>query len=276
MAFKTVLAVIGGKESEADLQQAIALCSEVQAHLSVLALQVALSPTFSDYPVDTDWLDRRHAHHKAFKREAAAYEAACAAGGISFDLSSYYDDPLFLTEELTRRAFYADLVTIGSRAMKAEDLPGIVINGGLFDAMSPLLLLPEGKEVTLRPARVLVGWNGKIEAVRAIRESLDLLVGAETVNVAIVDPGSPYGKADGEPGAELAAYLARHGVNVTIDQLPSGGRPVEDVLNQRAREISADLMVLGAYGHSRLRQRIFGGVTSSMLKGVQMPTLLVR
>jgi nucleotide-binding universal stress UspA family protein len=276
MPFKTVLAVVGGKDTAADLQQAISLCAGSEAHLSVLALQVALSPTLSDYPVDTDWLDRRHHHQHDFKAAAEAHDAACAGSGISYDFASFYDEPVFLTEELTRRAFYADLITVGPRVMTNASLIGIVVNGGLFDAMSPVLLLPEGDQASLRPKRIMLGWNNKIEAIRAVRESMDMLMAAEAVDVAVVDPTSPYADHDGEPGAELATFLARHGVNVTVDQIPSGGRPVEDVLNQRALEVSADMLVLGAYGHARWRQRIFGGVTSSMMKGVRLPTLLVR
>ncbi|WP_353833965.1 universal stress protein [Mesorhizobium sp.] len=79
-----------------------------------------------------------------------------------------------------------------------------------------------------------------------------------------------------EPGADVAAYLARHGVNVTVDRLPSLDHSVVDVLRRHALDIAADLMVMGAYGHSRLRERIFGGVTVSMLEDPSMPILMAR
>ncbi|TIQ01328.1 MAG: universal stress protein, partial [Mesorhizobium sp.] len=101
----------------------------------------------------------------------------------------------------------------------------------------------------------------RLEASRAVRESLDLLPGADEVNLVMVDPVADEYRHGAEPGAAAAAYLARHGVNVTVDRLPSLDHSVVDVLRRHALDIAADLMVMGAYGHSRLRERIFGGVT---------------
>lgn len=276
MPFKSVMAVLGGDDTAKDLDRAIELASEIDAHLSVVALQVAMAPTLGDYPVDTDWLDRRRAHQRAFRDRAESDRHICNASDVPSDFSSFYDEAGFLTEEITRRVFYTDIVVAGPQVMKERDLVRIIVDGALFDAMRPVLLLPAEGLGTLRPKRVLVGWNGRIEAVRAVRESLDLLKEADMVHLTMVDPESPYGENDGEPGAEMAAYLARHGVAVTIDQLPGGSRDVADILDQHARDTSADMVVLGAYGHSRLRQRVFGGVTSSVLKAVRLPTLLVR
>lgn len=96
---------------------------------------------------------------------------------------------------------------------------------------------------------------------------------AEGVNLVLVDPSTKNGE---EPGADVAAYLARHGVKVTVDRLPSAGLAVEEVLAQHARDTSADLIVIGAYGHSRIRERVFGGVTKAMIDAPTMPVLMVR
>ncbi|TCN31002.1 nucleotide-binding universal stress UspA family protein [Sinorhizobium americanum] len=79
-----------------------------------------------------------------------------------------------------------------------------------------------------------------------------------------------------EPELAAAAYLARHGINVTVDRLPSAGRRVEDILNQHALDMAADLIVMGAYGHSRIRERVFGGVTKAMIDVPTVPVLMVR
>ena len=103
-------------------------------------------------------------------------------------------------------------------------------------------------------------------ALDAITPILETLVGFDTVsaksNMALVQ--------------WVRDYLARHGVNVVVDQLPSGGRRVQDVLNSHALEVGADLIVMGAYGHSRLRERVFGGVTQSMLEECEVPVLIAR
>lgn len=89
----------------------------------------------------------------------------------------------------------------------------------------------------------------------------------------LVDPKTKNGE---EPGADVATYLARHRVKVTVDRLPSAGGPVEEVLAQHARDTSAGLIVIGAYGHSRIRERVFGGVTKSMIDAPILPVLMVR
>jgi nucleotide-binding universal stress UspA family protein len=79
-----------------------------------------------------------------------------------------------------------------------------------------------------------------------------------------------------EPGADAAAYLVRHGAKVTIDRLPSSNHSVAEMLRQHAVDSSSELLVMGAYGHSRLRERIFGGVTKSMLEDPRLPILMAR
>ncbi|MEY9560113.1 nucleotide-binding universal stress UspA family protein [Sinorhizobium fredii] len=95
----------------------------------------------------------------------------------------------------------------------------------------------------------------------AAREALEIMESAEEVNVVLVDPSAASAKNGEDPGADVATYLARHGIKGTVDRLPSGGRRVDEVLKQHAIDTYADLIVMGAYGHTRLRERIFGGVT---------------
>lgn len=94
--------------------------------------------------------------------------------------------------------------------------------------------------------------------------------------MALVDPEQGERDHGFEPGADIATYLAKHGAKVTVDRLPSQGRPVEDILRQHAVDVAADMLVMGAYGHSRMRQRIFGGVTRSMLDNPPLPVFLAR
>lgn len=92
----------------------------------------------------------------------------------------------------------------------------------------------------------------------------------------LVDPLEGDEDQGAEPGADAAAYLARHGIKVTVDRLPSQGRTVASVLRRHATDTAADLLVMGAYGHSRLRERIFGGVTSAMIEEPTLPVLMAR
>ncbi len=92
----------------------------------------------------------------------------------------------------------------------------------------------------------------------------------------MVDPRASYGRNGEEPGADVAGYLVRHDVSVAVERLPSEGRSVDEVLNRYAQDASAELIVMGAYGHSRMRERVFGGVTQSMLETATVPLLMVH
>lgn len=276
MLFKTILAIIGNREQEADITRAIDLANQLGAHLSVLALDLAVSPTVGDYPVGAAWLDQRVDDVKALNEAADKAQATCQVSGIAFDIERYYTERAFAADIVSQRALYVDLVVVGEKTRAHSKLMSAIVDGAVFDAQRPLLLLPEGDKPAIKVKTVLLAWNSRTESGRAAREAMDLLTNAESVHVVLVDPDTSYHANGGEPGADVATFLARHGVSVTVDQLPSGGRPVEDVLKSHALEIGADLIVMGAYGHSRLRQRVFGGVTQSMLEGAPVPVFIAR
>jgi len=116
----------------------------------------------------------------------------------------------------------------------------------------------------------LIAWNGSREAARAVRDALPLLKLARKVTVLAVEPQS-NGHA---PGADLALHLARHGVTVDLDQDTAPGMDAADILLSRASDLSSDLIVMGAYGHARMRETILGGVTRSMLAAMTAPVLM--
>jgi nucleotide-binding universal stress UspA family protein len=121
-----------------------------------------------------------------------------------------------------------------------------------------------------------VGWNAAREAVRAVADALPLLVRAEAVEVSIVDPARHRAAHGEEPGADIARYLARHGVQVEVRRLSSGGEDVGRVLLSQAAALGADLVVMGAYGHSHLSEWIIGGVTRTVLHEAGLPVLMSR
>lgn len=276
MAFKTILAVTGIDHGDKDLQLVADLCDETNAHMSVLVLALAAPPPIGQYGAmaSTGWVEERQADLKRLEERTAVVTAFLAARQTSADVASDYPEIVRADDVIGRRARYADLTLIGPELLATETLKEKAIEGALFSSVQPLLMLPEGSQTTLRPKRVLVAWDGRMEASRALRESLDLLVNANEVRLVLVDPAeSEFGE---EPGADAATYLARHGIKVTVDRLPRSGRTVADVLRRHAVDMEAELLVMGAYGHSRLRERIFGGVTKSMLDEPPLPILMAR
>lgn len=278
MSFKTILTVSGTESGDGDLKLAAGLCEQLAGHLSVLVLWIASPPPIGEYGavISDAWMQERQADIDRLKNRVAAVTAHLAALPISADVSSDYAETASADEIVGQRARYADLTVVGPELLDNEYLRTKVIEGALFSSGKPLLLVPGGSRPTLRPKRVAVAWDSRIESSRAIREALELLQAADEVRLALVDPvESGYGHGE-EPGADAAAYLARHGVRVTVDRLPSMGQTVASVLRRHAVDASADMLVMGAYGHSRLRERIFGGVTRSMLEEPPLPILMAR
>ncbi|MFN7102136.1 MAG: universal stress protein [Pseudorhizobium sp.] len=276
MTFKTVLAVVGSEDVHGDIAPAVQAASELGAHLIVIVAGIAVSPTIGDYPVGIGWIERRDEDLKTLKAVREQVIEYCRTQGVSCEVDLAYAERAFLEEILFQRALYCDVAIVGQGVIRSATLARSVVDAMVFHAHRPLALVPASGALTFRPKRVLLAWNSKLEAARAAREALDVLIAADQVHVTLIDPDGLYGRNGAEPGADVAAYLARHGVKVVVDQLPSAGRAVQTVLQQHARDIDADLMVMGAYGHSRMRQRIFGGVTASILEDAPLPVLLAR
>ncbi|RAH99552.1 universal stress protein UspA [Acuticoccus sediminis] len=148
----------------------------------------------------------------------------------------------------------------------------------LFAAGVPFVVVPDEWFETHGdgpPERVLVGWNASGEARRAITASLPLLKQVDEVWILVVD-GPDNARRGEEPGADIALYLSRHGVKVTVMQCESAAVPVHSVILDTATAVAADLIVLGAYSHSRMVERIFGGVTHDLFKSAPFPLLVAR
>jgi nucleotide-binding universal stress UspA family protein len=278
MPFKTLLTVTGPDQGDGDLKLAAGLCEETDAHLSVLVIVIAAPPSGGEYAavVSPAWLAEREAEMETLERRTSAVSKILSRRPVSADISSDYPDQSWADEIIGRRARYADLTVVGPEMLANHLLKEKVIAGGLFSSARPILLVPEGVRATLTPKRVLVAWDGSLEASRAVREALDILAGADEVRVVMVDPIEDERHHGEEPGADVANYLSRHGVRVAVDRVPSSSHPIAAVLRQHAIDTDAELIVMGAYGHSRLRERIFGGVTRSMVENPGTPILMAR
>lgn len=278
MAFRTILSVTGPDYGDGDLKLAAELCGEADAHLSILVAALAAPPPVGAYAavVSDIWVQERQADMERLAARAGAVTALLAGLAVPADVATEYSEVGRADDVIGRRGRYADLTLVGPDMLAGERLKEKVIEGALFHSGRPALFVPQGARAALKPERVLVAWDGGIEAARAVREALPLLAGAHEVRLVLVDPQTGEFDHGDEPGADAAAYLARHGVKVAVDRLPTSGNTVADVLRRHAVDTGAELLVMGAYGHSRLRQRIFGGVTLSILEEPPLPVLMAR
>ena len=180
-----------------------------------------------------------------------------------------------VAELITLHARYADLVIVGQEDPDAPTTGTAGLAGDiLFGAGRPVLVIPYAGDFTSVGRRVLIGWNASREAARAVNDALPLIAAADS---AVVLAANPKGGIDGhgeEPGADIALHLARHGVKVAVEHRLAPDVPDADLLLNHASDMAADLIVIGAYGHSRLREFVLGGVTRTILKQMTAPVLL--
>ena len=177
-----------------------------------------------------------------------------------------------LSAKVVEQAHCADLF-IATRPYGEADTPvwPDLVEAVLFGSGRALLLVPPGRHRQGPIQTVLVAWNGSREAARALREGLTFIEQAARTVVLVVDPPS-----DTMPWAEVEGHLARHGVVAEVITAESQDRRVADVILDEARRLSADLVIMGGYGHTRLRELVFGGATRDVLTASESPLLVAH
>lgn len=276
MAIKTVLSVLGVNQFHEDLKVAIDFCETHGAHLTAMVISIGATATGSYGLVSTVWIEERQRDIERLAEKAADIKSILAQSETSSEVVEIYTDFAWADEDIAERALYADLVLIGPQAASDEDLRRRVIDGALFQSATPMLISLRKTNIAYAPKTILLAWDSSNQASRAARQSIEFLKDAQSVHVTLVDPLASSSANGEEPGADVATFLARHGVKVDVDRVASGGRSVDEVLRQRALDIAADMIVMGAYNHPRLQQRLFGGVTRSMLEDSRVPLFLAH
>jgi len=176
---------------------------------------------------------------------------------------------------LALHARYADLAVVGQAAPEGDQpAANALIEAVLFASGRPALVVPYAGRFESLGRRVLIGWNASCEAARALNDALPLLARAEGATVLAVNPRQGLSGHGAEPGADIALHLARHGIQVEVEHSVVPEVSDGDMLLNRAAELSADLLVIGAYGHSRLREMVLGGVTRTLLRQMTVPVLM--
>lgn len=180
---------------------------------------------------------------------------------------------------ISMQARYADLVIVG-QTDPDESLPAtqsgfpeyVVMNSG-----RPVLIVPHASAVGQIGKRVLAAWDGSMEATRAFTAAIPFFREAELVQVAVFDPKPRSGVHGEQPGADMALYLSRHGIQVEVAQhVKPGNVDTGDALLSHAVDFGADMIVMGCYGHSRFREVLLGGVSNTILRSMTVPVLMAH
>lgn len=281
MAYKSILTIAtNAAQIPLAISGAARMAEANDGHLDVLALgvdrtQIGYSYVGSGAVMMQVSLERAEAEARQLEKAAlaaikaeeldlrASTEAAVAQLGALADL-------------VAQRARFADLVVLarpygGDQGPEAE----AVIEAAMFQGQAPVLVLPDKGLANATPKTVVIAWNQSREALNAVRRALPLLKSADLVDITVVDPPS-HGPERSDPGGMLCQMLVRHGIKAEVSVLAKTLPRVSDVLARHVRDRNADMMVMGAYGHSRFREAILGGATRNMMEQAEVPVLMAH
>ena len=277
MTYKTILVHVDDKKRAPKiLDAACTIAAKHNAHLitTFVLPSIDVAPSFGFY-IPTEVLEvHRDTCMKVGEElrelsEKLANNAAVSAEFRILDAGGQAD-----SQPVIEHGQMADLIVVGQSDDEtdgpvARDLRERV----LLEAGRPLLFIPYAGQFDVIGQNVLVAWNGRRESARAVFDALPLLKEAKKVRLHWVN-ASDDDEQNTLPGAEMAATLARHGVNVTAEGSVAREISVADELLARASDFGCDLLVMGGYGHSRTRELVFGGATRSILEHMTIPVLM--
>ncbi|MGB3317168.1 MAG: universal stress protein [Albidovulum sp.] len=279
MDFKSILTITTDPAGIGpQIDAAIALARREDAHLDVLCIGVDVTQTGYYYAGATAILTQE-AYNQA-KDDAAQAETAVrsrlAAEDIRWGVETAVAQIGALSGPVAMQARFSDIVVLpkpygpkGSQAAEA------VLEAALFEGRAPVLVLPDGYSDAGFGQRIALAWNQSDESLRAARVSLPVLKAATRVDITIIDPPT-HGPERSDPGGMLSQLLVRHGVHTEVSVLAKTLPKTSEVLARHVRDINADMVVMGAYGHSRFREAILGGTTRNMLEHAEVPVLMAH
>ncbi|WP_170783021.1 universal stress protein [Ruegeria lacuscaerulensis] len=279
MAYKSLLTVMTEtKPSDAALAQMVALAEAQDAHVEALCLGVDRSQTGYYYAganalILQETLSRANAEAEEVLDYAKAF---LSKSGTRWSAENGVAQIADLGRHVAHRARFSDLVILPQpygEDRGAEVEP--IVEAAMFEGHAPVLIVPDKVQPFSRPGTILIGWNESVEAMRAIRRALPFLKQADLVRIVVIDPPR-HGPDRSDPGGMLSQMLARHGVRCEIDVLSKTMTRVSDILNRHASDTEANMIVMGAYGHSRFREAILGGATRNMLEQSSVPVFLAH
>lgn len=273
--FKTIIVhVDDSAPMDARLQAAALLANAHGAHLVGTAATGMSWPAFAmlSGPMGVATADEFESLRALARASLARFEERARQLGVQSVESRLVEDEN--RDALVLQARYADLVVLGQDSEQQDTvrrLPQFIA----LHAARPVLVVPPAYAGEPVADKVVAGWDGSVQAMRAIVAALPLLARARSVRLVLVNPDRESGLHGDEPGADMALYLARQGVPVEV-VVEQTTEPAGDALLRIANASGAGLLVTGAFGHSRYREIVLGGVTRILLERATIPVLLAH
>jgi nucleotide-binding universal stress UspA family protein len=255
---------------------AVSIASALDAHVAGVAFVYdPIVPVSATGYIPAEVIERQQADNEADAKAAIdRFAEATRRAGLSAEPLTITASLAGAGEQFGRIARRFDLAVVGQAEPETSTIDDIIAETTLFESGRPMIVVPYIQKGPLKLDKVMVCWDGSRQAARAIGDAMPLLTKAGKVEIVII--ADEPGKQDEIAGADMGQHLARHGLRVDLERIPRGDVDVADALLSYAADSGADFMVMGGYGHSRLREFVLGGVTRSILRSMTVPVLMAH
>ena len=270
-----VVNLTGGHPQDFAADYAISLAAAFGAHIAGVGfIYEPVIPGSVLGGVPTDLIEvQREENSKAAKAAIGRFEAAAKTAGVSAEIRMLDASIAGAADLFGRIARRFDIAVVGQAQREQGASEELLIEGALFGSGRPVVVVPYVHKEPVKLDRMLVCWDGSRPAARAIADALPFLRCAKAIEIVVVS--AERDKSGEITGTNMRRHLARHGVEVEIKRITAGGGvDVPNAILSHAADTGAEFMVLGGYGHSRLREFILGGVTRSILGAMTVPVLM--
>jgi nucleotide-binding universal stress UspA family protein len=253
---------------------AVSLAAALDAHLAGIAfLYDPIIPVSGTGYIPAEVIETQQAdNEKAAKDAITRFSAATSRAGISAEPLTLSGSFAGAGDQFARIARRFDLAVVGQAEPDISAVEEIVAEATLFGSGRPMIVVPYIQKAPFKIDNVMVCWDGSRPAARAIADAIPLLGKAGRVEIVIVT--NERGKQDEIEGADMGQHLARHGLKVDVHRISGGNIDVADALLSHAADSGTDFIVMGGFGHTRLREFVLGGVTHSILRSMTVPALM--
>jgi nucleotide-binding universal stress UspA family protein len=263
-----------GVERDTAAHYAVSLASLFKAHLVGVAIvyDPKVSPNLI-VGIPAELIEAQRAASRNLAEQAVAhFESSAKQAGVATE-SQIIDVTVGKAGEMFGRIARSFDLSVVRQAEPIKSAPEVaIIEGALFESGRPVIIVPYVQTQGAVFDRAMVGWDGSRTAARAIGDAMPLLKHAKMIQVFTVATGPAK---DAElPGADIGQHLSLHGLNVAVKRIATEGIDVPNAILSHAADISADFLVMGGYGHSRLRELVWGGATRGILTAMTLPTLM--
>ena len=275
MKFKDILAVItstAGGEAVITFGEQLARRNAGRLSTAIINWQPNVAPV-DGFVIDTMYADLVKEAYKHLEEEARKTRARIERDGGAGPVQSYLIYMGAAGSTVGMRARHADLTIVARPSGATASSSHAVLEGALFESGRPVIVVPPGWKGKEIGRNVLIAWKPTREAARALADAEDFIAGASRVSIVTVDakPSQGYGE---HPGADIASHLATRGSKPELFNVDSAGRTETKAILDQATAMGADLIVMGAYGRSRMSEFIFGGVTRDIVTTSPLPVLM--